>query len=55
MVVVGVEEHKVSREIGVHELQGEGCSEGREERPPHNLVREVIGHLKVRTAGKSKQ
>ena len=45
MIVVGVEEDEVSREVGIHELEGEGRSEGCKERTPHHLVRKVVGHL----------
>ena len=45
MVVVGVEEDQVAREVGVHQLQGEGSRQRSKEGPPHHLVREVVGDL----------
>lgn len=45
MVVVSVEENEVAREVGVHELEGEGRRQGCEECPPHHLVGEVVGYL----------
>ena len=45
MVVVGVEEHQVTGEVGVHELEGEGSRQGSKERAPHHFVREVVGDL----------
>ena len=46
MVVVGKEEHKMSREVRVHETESEGSSHGGKEASPHHLVREVVGDLR---------
>lgn len=49
VVVVGVEEHQVAREVRVHELQGEGGRQGCKEGPPHHLVWEVVRDLYIET------
>ena len=45
MVIVGIEQDKMAREVRVHESEGEGSSHGGKEGPPHHLVREIVGHL----------
>ena len=45
MVIVGIEEYKMSREVRVHETKSEGSCHGGKETSPHHLVREVVGDL----------
>lgn len=47
MVVVGIEEDKMAREVGIHQLQSEGSCQSCEERPPHDFVREIVGYLET--------
>ena len=49
MIVVGIEEDKVTGKVRVHESEGEGCGHGGKESSPHHLVREVVGHLHIVT------
>ncbi len=55
MVVVGVEEDEVTREVGVHQLEGEGRRQSRKEGSPHHLVREVVGDLERRGVGPTEE
>lgn len=45
MVIVGIEEDKVSGKVRVHESEGEGSCHGSKESSPHHLVGEVVRHL----------
>ena len=47
MVVVGIEEDEVAREVGIHQLQSEGSCQSCKERPPHDFVREIVGYLEI--------
>ena len=45
VVVVGIEQDKTAREVGVHKVKGEGSRQGSEERSPHHSVGEIVGYL----------
>ena len=47
MIIIGIEKDKVSREVRVHESEGEGSCHRSKKRSPHHLVREVVGHLEM--------
>ncbi len=45
VVIVGIEEDNSTREVRVHELEGEGSCQGGKESPPHHLMWEIVGDL----------